>query len=65
MNILIEIDYRERDSKIIEILRAKKNINVEEKKLFIGDYLINRHIAVERKTTRDFVISIIDGRFEP
>ena len=62
MNIFIEIDYRERDSKIIEILRAKKNITVEEKKLFIGDYLINKHIAVERKTTRDFVISIIDGR---
>jgi len=32
---------------------------------FIGDYLINKHVAVERKTTRDFVISIIDGRFEP
>ena len=62
MNIFIEIDYRERDSKIIEILRAKKNITVEEKKLFIGDYLINKRIAVERKTTRDFVISIIDGR---
>jgi len=62
VNIFIEIDYRERDSKIIEILRAKKNINVEEKKLFIGDYLINKHIAVERKTTRDFAISIIDGR---
>ena len=62
MNIFIEIDYRERDSKIIEILRAKKNITVEEKKMFIGDYLINKHIAVERKTTRDFVISIIDGR---
>ena len=62
MNSFIEIDYRERDSRIIEILRAKKNITVEEKKLFIGDYLINKHIAVERKTTRDFVISIIDGR---
>jgi len=62
VNIFIEIDYRERDSKIIEILRAKKNITVEEKKLFIGDYLINKRIAVERKTTRDFVISIIDGR---
>ena len=61
MNILIEIDYRERDIGIPEILR-KSNIMVEEKKLFIGDYLINKHIAVERKTTRDFVISIIDGR---
>lgn len=62
MNILIEIDYRERDSGIIDILRAKGNVNIEEKRLFAGDYLINRHIAVERKTTRDFVLSIIDGR---
>lgn len=61
MNIFIEIDYRERGGGILEILR-KSNIMVEEKKLFIGDYLINKHIAVERKTTRDFAISIIDGR---
>ena len=61
MNIFIEIDYRERGGGILEILR-KSNITVEEKKLFIGDYLINKHIAVERKTTRDFAISIIDGR---
>ena len=61
MNILIEIDYRERDGGILEILR-KSNVMVEEKRLFIGDYLINKHIAVERKTTKDFVISIIDGR---
>ena len=55
MNIFIEIDYRERGGGILEILR-KSNIMVEEKKLFIGDYLINKHIAVERKTTRDFAI---------
>ena len=65
MNILIEIDYRERNAGIIEVLRTKENVVVEEKRLFIGDYLINKHVAVERKTTRDFVISIIDGRFEP
>ena len=65
MNIFIEIDYRERNAGIIEVLRTKENVVVEEKRLFIGDYLINKHVAVERKTTRDFVISIIDGRFEP
>ena len=64
MNIFIEIDYRERNAGIIEVLRTKENVVVEEKRLFIGDYLINKHVAVERKTTRDFVISIIDGRFE-
>ena len=53
MNILIEIDYRERGGGILEILR-KSNIMIEEKKLFIGDYLINRHIAVERKKNKGF-----------
>lgn len=62
MSIVIDIDYRERDSGIAGILRAKENFIVEEKKLSIGDFLINKHIAVERKTTKDFVISLIDGR---
>lgn len=62
MDITIEIDYRERDAGIAEILNTKKNIIVQEKRLTVGDYLINKHITVERKTTRDFVISIIDGR---
>lgn len=62
MSIVIEIDYREKDSGIIGILQAQENFIVGVKKLSIGDYLINKHIAVERKTTKDFVISIIDGR---
>src|SRR5574340_690163 len=62
MSILIEIDHREKDAGIIEILRAKEGIAVEEKRLSTGDYLINKHIAVERKTTKDFILSIIDGR---
>ena len=35
MNILIEIDYRERNAGIIEVLRTKENVVVEEKRLFI------------------------------
>ncbi|MCF6159078.1 MAG: multidrug MFS transporter [wastewater metagenome] len=62
MSIVIEIDYRERGSGIVEILRAKENFIVVVKKLSIGDYCINKRIAVERKTTKDFVLSIIDGR---
>ncbi|HHT9110179.1 MAG TPA: ERCC4 domain-containing protein [Candidatus Brocadiaceae bacterium] len=62
MGILIEIDHRENDSGIKEILRTKGDISVEEKRLPIGDYFINKHIAVERKTTKDFALSIIDGR---
>ncbi len=62
MSIVIEVDYRERDSGVVDILRAKRDVVVEEKRLLIGDYLVNRRIAFERKTTRDFVVSIIDGR---
>ncbi|ODS32969.1 MAG: hypothetical protein SCARUB_01908 [Candidatus Scalindua rubra] len=62
MDIKIEVDYREKPSGILEVLRNKSGVIVEEKRLSLGDYLINGHISVERKTTRDFVISIIDGR---
>ena len=62
MGIIIEVDHRERGVGIIEALRDHEDIVVEEKCLSIGDYLINKHIAVERKTTKDFVLSIIDGR---
>ncbi len=62
MGILIEIDHRESAAGIKEILRIKEGICVEEKRLPIGDYLVNKHITVERKTTKDFVLSIIDGR---
>ncbi len=62
MNVRIEVDYRERPSGILEVLRNRNDVIVEEKKLSLGDYHINGHITVERKTTKDFVISIIDGR---
>ena len=45
MNIFIEIDYRERNAGIVEVLRTKENVVVEEKRLFIGNYLINKHIS--------------------
>ncbi len=62
MGIVIEIDHRERNAGVFEILHAKEGFVVEEKRLSIGDYFVNRRVTVERKTTRDFVVSIIDGR---
>lgn len=62
MNIRIEVDYREKPSGILDVLRNRSKVTVEEKSLSIGDFLINDNIVVERKTTRDFIISIIDGR---
>lgn len=58
----IEVDYREKPSGMVELLRSRNEVTVEEKSLSIGDYRINGHITVERKTTKDFIISIIDGR---
>ncbi len=62
MGIIIEIDDRERSSGIKEVLCAREDIIIEERRLLIGDYLINKHIAVERKTVKDFILSLIDGR---
>lgn len=62
MDINIEVDYREKPSGILEILQKRNGVVVEEKRLAIGDYRINGNIVVERKTTKDFIISIIDGR---
>lgn len=62
MGMKIEVDYREKPSGILNILRNRSEVIVEEKRLSIGDYRINGRITVERKTTKDFIISIIDGR---
>lgn len=58
MGIKIEVDYREKPSGIANILRNRSKVIIEEKKLSIGDYRINGRITVERKTTKDFIISI-------
>jgi len=60
--IQVVADFRERSSGVIEALRKKGDIAVSEGTLKTGDYLINGSITVERKTCRDFCISIIDGR---
>lgn len=57
----ISIDYREKASGLIELL-SKEDICVELKKISHGDYVINDSVTVERKTARDFLISVIDGR---
>jgi DNA excision repair protein ERCC-4 len=57
----ITIDYRERASGLLELIR-EHDVFVEVKPLPFGDYIINDSITIERKTARDFLISIIDGR---
>ncbi len=61
MEAIIIADNRERTSGIPEIL-AEKKIHVSMKQLVTGDYIINDEIVIERKTSSDFVQSIINGR---
>ena len=57
----IIIDYREKNSGIVDLLK-REDLTVEVRKLHFGDYIINHSITIERKTARDFLVSILDGR---
>jgi len=57
----ITVDYREKASGIIDLLTAE-GIHVEVGKIPYGDYIVNDSLTVERKTGRDFLVSIVDGR---
>ncbi|MBI4154201.1 hypothetical protein HY501_02605 [Candidatus Woesearchaeota archaeon] len=58
--VKIFVDKREAGSRIATIL--SKKCLVEEKQLAVGDYILSKRVAVERKTTSDFLSSIVDGR---
>lgn len=55
------MDYREKPSGLIDLLK-NEGCFIEVKKVSHGDYIINEAITIERKTAKDFLISIIDGR---
>jgi len=57
----IIVDYREKPSGLIDLLK-QANVEVNVKTIEYGDYIINDSITIERKTSRDFIVSIIDGR---
>ncbi len=54
-------DMRERASGIPQAL-SKMGLEVRLKNLAAGDYLLTPHVAIERKTTADFIQSIFDRR---
>jgi ERCC4-type nuclease len=62
LHIRIVADDRERKSVVIESLLETKNVEVDIRRLSIGDYQIGERVIIERKTLKDFAISIIDGR---
>jgi len=60
-HITIIADMRERASGIPRGL-SEKGLEVRLKRLEVGDYLLTPKIAIERKTTGDFIQSIFDKR---
>ena len=58
----VVIDDRERGGGVILALRAMADMDVEVRRLPLGDYLLDDRILFERKTVSDFVVSLLDGR---
>jgi ERCC4-type nuclease len=61
-HINIVADDRERKSDVIDSLLKIENVEVDIRRLSVGDYQIGRRVIIERKTLNDFAISVIDGR---
>ena len=57
----IVVDERERKSGIPDLLRAI-GINIEMKTLPVGDYIVAPETVVERKSIKDLISSVFDGR---
>jgi ERCC4-type nuclease len=62
LSINITADDREHKSEVIKSLMGIENVEVCIRRLSIGDYQVDNRVIVERKTIKDFAISIIDGR---
>ena len=60
-SLRIIVDERERKSGIPELLKSV-GLNIEMKTLLIGDYIVAPETVIERKSIRDLMSSIFDGR---
>lgn len=68
MGYLIHIaaDHRQRQSGVIDHLKAAPDVMVAVRTMAMGDDPIDRRLVFERKPRRDFQRIIIDGRlFRP
>jgi len=61
--IRVVADDREVTSGVIDALRRHAACQVEIRRLRLGDYQVGGRMLFERKTLRDLVVSIVDGRF--
>ena len=60
-DLRIVVDERERKSGIPDLLKSI-GLNIEMKTLPIGDYIVAPETIVERKSIRDLMASVFDGR---
>jgi len=60
-NLRIIVDEREKKSGIPDLLKSV-GLNLEMKTLPIGDYIVAPETIVERKSIRDLMASVFDGR---
>lgn len=59
--VRVVVDLREAQNEVPKIL-SNLGVQVVTQRLKVGDYQISDRVIVERKTTRDFLHSIEDGR---
>jgi len=59
--VVIMADARESGSAVLAEL-SKLGADIKLLPLDVGDYVLSERVCIERKTTRDFAISIMDGR---
>jgi DNA excision repair protein ERCC-4 len=55
-------DDREPEDAVIRALSGIENVVVQIQRLSIGDYQVDNRVIVERKTLKDFAVSVVDGR---
>ncbi|MEM4248153.1 MAG: ERCC4 domain-containing protein [Candidatus Nanoarchaeia archaeon] len=58
----ITVDSRENADELFQALTEIYGFEIIRKQLQLGDYFLPPDTTIERKTTNDFAISIIDGR---
>ncbi|MEI7961847.1 MAG: ERCC4 domain-containing protein, partial [archaeon] len=61
-HIIIFADSRESASSVTKELFGKEKVKIIVKPLDVGDYILSKDVCVERKTTEDFLNSMLDGR---
>lgn len=61
----LAVDHAERHSASWGAVRRSGWFDVRMDRLATGDYLVNGEVLVERKTIRDLVASLVDGRLFP